>query len=790
MISWKKARKRKDAVKKMKATIRITGMHCASCAQNIEKKLKSREGVVNAKVSYSTGNSSVEYEPEKISEKELTETISKMGYKAFFAAEESGGFATDPVCGMRVSKANSIKKYFDGRLHYFCSEECVRKFESPEEELKSMKRRVGIALSGVLVIALLRVMAMLTLAAGVSILTWAPIPSLPWFTWGYWLFILTTPVQFIGGWTFYKGAYNAIKNKSLNMDFLIAMGTLTAYLFSVFVLFFPNVLPVKEKDVYFEVSAVIIAFVLLGKFMEDYIKKRASAAVRKLLDLKPKTAHVIRNKKEVEIPAEEIMVNEIVVVRPGEKIPVDGIVIEGESSVDQSMVTGESIPVAKKKGDNVIGATINKHGMIKFKATKVGSETTLMQIVKMVEEAQASSAPIQRLADKVSSYFVPAVIGIALLSFAGWWFIAGNLTMGILSFVAVLIISCPCALGIATPTALMVGVGKGAEAGILIRGGEYLERAHKLQKVVFDKTGTLTKGEPEVTDIVADDKKELLRLAAIAEKGSEHPLADAIMKKASSFSIKVPDAEKFEAVPGHGVKAVWQRRTIIIGNRKMMVKEKISTEKFEERISQLESAGKTVMIIAVDNKINGLIAIADSLKEHSAETINELNSLKIESIMLTGDNEQTAKAIAAQLGIKEVIANVLPNEKLDVIKKLQEKGFFVAMVGDGINDAPALAQADIGIAIGSGSDVAKETGGIILIKDDLRDVVMGVRLSRMTMRKIKQNLFWAFFYNSAAIPLAAFGLLNPIIAAAAMALSSLTVVMNSSLLKLVKIEAA
>ena len=790
MIPWEKARKRKDAVNKMNTTIKITGMHCASCATNIEKKLKKEKGVIDARVSYSTGSASVDFNDKEINEQRITEAVNKLGYKAFFAAEESGGFATDPVCGMRVSKANSIKKQFDGRMHYFCSEECVRKFESPEEELKSMKRRVGIALSGVLVIALLRVIAMITLAAGVSIVTWAPIPSLPWFTWGYWLFILTTPVQFIGGWTFYKGAYNAIKNKSMNMDFLIAMGTLTAYLFSVFILFFPGLLPVKEKDVYFEVSAVIIAFVLLGKFMEDYIRKRASAAVRKLLDLKPKTAHVIRDGNEVEIPAEEIMVDEIVVVRPGEKIPVDGIVVDGESSVDQSMVTGESIPVAKKKGDELIGATINKHGMIKFKATKVGSETTLMQIVKMVEEAQASSAPIQRLADKVSSYFVPAVIGIALLSFAGWWFIAGNLTMGILSFVAVLIISCPCALGIATPTALMVGVGKGAEAGILIRGGEYLERAHKLQKVVFDKTGTLTKGEPEVTDIVADDKKELLRLAAIAEKGSEHPLADAIMKKASSFSIKVPDAEKFEAVPGHGVKAVWQRRTIIIGNRKMMVKEKISTEKFEERISQLESAGKTVMIIAVDNKINGLIAIADSLKEHSAETINELNSLKIESIMLTGDNEQTAKAIAAQLGIKEVIANVLPNEKLDVIKKLQEKGFVVAMVGDGINDAPALAQADIGIAIGSGSDVAKETGGIILIKDDLRDVVMGVRLSRMTMRKIKQNLFWAFFYNSAAIPLAAFGLLNPIIAAAAMALSSLTVVMNSSLLKLVKIEAA
>ena len=772
---------------KQKVNLRVTGMHCTSCAKNIEKKLENQEGVISAKVSYSTGSASVDYNPKKIADQKISKIINSLGYKAFFSAEESGGFATDPVCGMRVSKTNSIKKYFDGRIHYFCSEECVRKFESPEEELKSMKKRVSLALSGVLVIALLRVIAMLTLAAGVSIISWAPIPSLPWFTWGYWLFILTTPVQFIGGWTFYKGAYNAIKNKSMNMDFLIAMGTLTAYFFSVFVLFFPGVLPVKEKDVYFEVSAVIIAFVLLGKFMEDYIKKRASAAVRKLLDLKPKIAHVIRDKKEVEIPAEEIMVGEIVIVRPGEKIPVDGVIIDGESSIDQSMVTGESIPVSKKKGDEVIGATINKHGMIKFKATKVGSETTLMQIVKMVEEAQASSAPIQRLADKVSSYFVPAVISIALLSFAGWWFIGNDFTLGLLSFVAVLIISCPCALGIATPTALMVGVGKGAEAGVLIRGGEYLERAHKLNKIVFDKTGTLTKGEPEVTDIISKNPKELLQIAAIAEKGSEHPLADAILKKASSLNIKVSSAKKFEAVPGLGVRAIWNGKKIVAGNRKIMEKEKLDFKNLEEKITSLEHDGKTVMIIAFNKKILGLVAIADALKPYSAETIQELNKLGIQSIMLTGDNERTANAIASQVGIKKVIANVLPNEKLDVIKKLQSEGNIVAMVGDGINDAPALAQAEIGIAIGSGSDVAKETGGIILIKDDLRDVVTGIKLSKMSMKKIKQNLFWAFFYNSAAIPLAAFGFLNPIIAAAAMALSSLTVVVNSALLKIVKI---
>ncbi len=771
--------------------IRVSGMHCASCARNIEKKLKKENGVIRSDVSYAAARASIEYDPGKTGEKKLAEVIENLGYKAFFTAPESEGFATDPVCGMRISKTNSIKKTFDGRIHYFCSEECVRKFESPEEELKGMKRRVAVALSGVLLIAALRVIATLTLAAGVTLITWAPIPSLPWFTWGYWLFILTTPIQFIGGWTFYKGAYNALRNKSLNMDFLIAMGTLTAWVFSSFVLFFPGALPVKEKDVYFEVSAVIIAFVLLGKFMEDYIKKRTSAAVRKLLDLRPKTARVIRNGKETEIYAEEIMTGEIVMVRPGEKIPVDGIVAEGKSSVDESMITGESMPVPKKKGDEVIGGTINKHGLIKYKATKVGSETTLMQIVKMVEEAQASSAPIQRLADKASSYFVPAVITVALLSFSGWWLVAGNFTMAILTFVAVLIISCPCALGIATPAALMVGVGKGAEAGILIRGGEYLERARNLQVVVFDKTGTLTRGEPEVTDIIASGKykkEDVLSIAASVESGSEHPLAEAVINEAKRRKTAVLKASSFEAISGKGAKARLGKKVAAIGNRKMMLSQKVRITEIEDKMKSLEHQGKTAIIVSMDSKLVGLIAIADALKEHSAEAVKNLEALGIESVMLTGDNERTAKAIAAQAGIKNVIANVLPHEKLDVIRKLQEEGKVVAMVGDGINDAPALAQADVGIAIGSGTDVAKETGGIILIKDDLRDVVTGIKLSKITMKKIKQNLFWAFAYNSAAIPLAAFGYLNPIIAAAAMALSSLTVVVNSALLKRIKVE--
>jgi len=766
----------------------ITGMNCTVCAQNIANRLKKEEGIADTNVSFATGTATVMYDPEKISKGKIVQIINETGYKAYFRTDESHKFATDPVCGMRIEKTKAIKRVYDGREYYFCNEEYAKRFESPEDELKKMKLRVTIALSGVLLIALLRVVAMLTLAAGVTLIMWAPIPALPWFTWGYWLFLITTPVQFIGGWTFYKGAYHAVKNKALNMDFLVAMGTLTAWGFSSFILFFPGVLPVAERDVYFDVSAVVIAFVLLGKFMEDYIRQRSSAAVRKLLDLRPKSAHVIREGKEVEILAEQIMPGEIVVVRPGEKIPVDGVVVKGSSSVDESVVTGESLPVSKEEGDEVIGATINKQGLIKFEATKVGSQTTIMQIVKLVEDAQSSSAPIQRLGDRVSAYFVPAVVLIAVVTFLTWTFVLGNFTLGLLSFVAVLIISCPCALGIATPAALMVGVGKGAESGVLIRGGEYLESAYKLNKVVFDKTGTLTKGNPEVTDVVGANRNEIIKIAATVEKSSEHPLAEAVLKKAASLGIEAEDVTDFEAVPGHGIRARWNDDAISIGNRKMMEIEGIGIVQSEEKIRSLEAEGKTVILVAEDKKLLGMIAIADTLKENSGEVIKELDNLGIESIMLTGDNELTANAIAGQIGIKKVIANVLPHEKLDAIKELQDEGNIVAMVGDGINDAPALAQANIGIALGSGTDVAKEAGGIILVKDDLRDVVIGIKLSKETMKTIRQNLFWAFAYNSGAIPLAAFGLLNPIIAAAAMALSSLTVVLNSARLKLVKIK--
>ncbi len=716
-----------------------------------------------------------------------------------------GEMAKDPICGMVIPKERSIKREAGGREYYFCSEDCVRTFEAPEAELKSMKRRVAIALTGVLALAVLRAAAFLTLAAGVSIVTFAPIPWLPWFTWGIWLFILTTPIMIFGGKGFFLGAYHAVKNRIANMDLLIALGTSTAYIYSAFVVFFPGVLPVEEKMVYFEVSAIIIAFVLLGKYMEEIIKKRSSAAIRKLLDLKPQTAKVIRTvrssefgvrSEEIEIPAESVMVDEVVVVRPGEKIPTDGIVTEGHSSVDEKMLTGESVPVEKKTGDEVIGGTLNKVGSFKFRATRIGADTTLSQIIKLVEEAQTSSSQIQRLADKVASYFVPAVIGVAFLS-AMIWILLGNSTMALLSFVAVLIIACPCALGIATPAALMVGVGKGAELGILIRGAEYLERAEKLNAVVFDKTGTLTKGEPEVTEIIAVGaglalpaavtESEIIQLAAIAEKGSEHPLAEAILKRANMTGLVIPEAEAFEAIPGHGVKVTSQGIEILIGNRRLMKDFDIGIQDSESAISELEEKGNTVMLVARDKKFIGLIAVADTLKENAEEVVRGLKNEGIQVIMLTGDNEKTARVIGSKVGIERIVANILPGEKAKVIKELQTEGKIVAMVGDGINDSPALAQADIGIAIGSGSDVAKETGGIILVRDDLRDVMKGIKLSRATMRKIKQNLFWAFIYNTVGIPIAAFGLLNPIIAAAAMALSSLSVVINSALLKRVKI---
>ena len=703
-------------------------------------------------------------------------------------ATDPGAMAKDPICGMVIPKATALKTDRGGRSYYFCSQSCLNTFLDPERELKSMRKRVTLALTGVLLLAIMRAAAFIGLAAGVTLVTWVPIPFLPWFTWGVWLFILTTPVQFIGGWSFYVGSWNAIRTRSINMDFLIALGTTVAYVYSVIVIFFPNILPVKvaEREVYFEVSAIIIAFVLLGKYMEEIVKKNSSAAIRKLLDLKPATAKVIRDGMEMEIPAESVMVDEIVVVRPGERIPTDGVVTEGNSSVDESMLTGESIPVEKAAGAEVIGGTLNRTGLFNFRATRVGSETALAQIIKFVEEAQGSSAQVQRLADKVTSYFVPAVIVIAIVAFIGWW-IAGNFPQALLAFIAVLIISCPCALGVATPAALMVGVGKGAENGILIRGGEVLERAQSLSVVVFDKTGTLTRGEPSVTDVVALSDRpqdEVLRLAAAVEVGSEHPLGEAIVREAKHQRLDLPSVKNFEAIPGHGIHGTVNGDRVLLGNRRLFHDQnyKIHPE-VEEHLTELENDGKTAMLVGCNGQLIGIVAVADTLKPEAREAVAALSEERVKVVLLTGDNRRTAEAIARQLGIDRVIAEVLPGDKANVIKEIQSRGDVVAMVGDGVNDAPALAIADIGIAIGSGADVAKETGGIILVKNDVRDVVGSIRLSRATMRKIKQNLFWAFIYNTIGLPIAAFGFLSPIIAAAAMALSSLSVIVNSSLLK-------
>lgn len=703
-----------------------------------------------------------------------------------------GERARDPICGMMVEKATALTAERGGRTFYFCSPACKQIFEDPERELKTMRTRVALALTGVLALAVLRAGAFLALAAGATIVSWAPIPALPWFTWGVWLFILVTPVQFIGGWTFYKGAWTALRSRSINMDLLIALGTTVAYFYSVAVVFAPDILPVKveERDVYFEVSAVIIAFVLLGRYMEEIIKKRSSAAVRKLMDLRPASAHVIRDGKEEEIPAEAIMAGEIVVVRPGERIPTDGEVIAGSSAVDESMLTGESMPVSKEPGVAVIGGSLNKSGMLRFKATRVGKDTALSQIIRLVEEAQSSTAQVQRIADEVTRYFVPTVVIVAFLAFFGWW-IVGNFPQGLLAFIAVLIISCPCALGVATPAALMVGVGRGADAGILIRGAEVLERARKLNVVVFDKTGTLTKGEPNVTDIVPLDSLDeagLLRLAAAVEVGSEHPLGEAIVRGATMRNLDLPGVAGFEGIAGHGISGMADGKKVLLGNRRLFAREGIDTAPAEQAMTALEHEGKTAMLVGFDGALAGVVAVADTLKPEAKDAVAALKSEHIDVIMLSGDNKRTAEAIGRELGIDHVIAEVLPGDKAAMVKDLQAKGNMVAMVGDGVNDAPALATADIGIAIGSGSDVAKETGGIILMRDDVKQVVLAIRLSRATLRKIKQNLFWAFIYNSIGIPIAALGFLNPIIAAAAMALSSLSVVANSAMLKRARLD--
>ena len=695
--------------------------------------------------------------------------------------KEPGKTARDPVCGMTVDKETAIKRKIGDRTYYFCAQSCADVYEQPERELKRMKRRVLITLLGVIAAAGLRVIVTFGIAG--AIMAFSLVGGLT--VYGLAIFIVSTPVVWIAGFSIIRGAYLSLRSRKINMDVLISAGVLAGWGYGAVNAFFG----IGEPG-YLEIAVAILAFVLLGKYIEESIRRRSAASIRKLLELQPTMARVVRDGEEVEVGIDDVQLGDTIVVKPGEKIPTDGEVIAGYSSVDEKLVTGESIPVEKNVGSEVIGATVNKAGLLKIRATKVGEDTALSQIIKLVEEAQASSAPVQKFADRVVAKFVPVIFTVAVISFS-YWYLTSGFSQAFLVLLAVLLIACPCALGIATPTAILAGVGKGAEYGVLLRSGEYVEKARKLTTVVFDKTGTLTIGEPSVTDVKTFNdftEKEVLRFAAIAEKGSEHPLAEAIIKHAQKAEIKVIDAESFDVLPGRGVQSCIEDRTILLGNRKLMEEKSISTAQLEDELVRLETNGKTAMILAVDGKPAGIIAAMDTLKENAVEAIEKMKSMKLEVVMLTGDNDRTAQAIAKQLHIEKVIANVLPWQKVDVIKKLQSEKKIVAMVGDGINDAPALAQADIGIAIGSGPEIAKETGGIVLIQDDLRDVVMGVELSKKTMRKINTNLFWAFIYNTVMIPIAAAGLLNPIWAAGAMAISSLTVVTNAALLKFAKFK--
>ncbi|HWQ89354.1 MAG TPA: heavy metal translocating P-type ATPase [Desulfitobacteriaceae bacterium] len=724
-----------------KVTMKISGMTCAACAAKIEKKLNKLEGVARASVNLASEKATVEYESSLVKVTEIIKTVEALGYKA-----------------VREEELNRD-----------------REKEERAQEIRRLKWEL--IFSALLSSPLLLAMILMLLPAD-----WALVSSLHFLHNEYFQLLVATPVQFIIGSRFYKNAYYALRSRSADMDVLIAMGTSAAYFFSLYNVLFQTVPQGMMKDLYFEASAVVITLILLGKYLEALAKGKTSEAIRKLSGLQAKTARVIRNGAEIDIAIEAVEVGDIIFVRPGEKIPVDGQIMEGSSAVDESMLTGESLPLEKKPGDQVIGASINKYGTFHFEASKVGKDTALAQIIRMVEEAQGSKAPIQKIADQVAGVFVPVVAAIALLTFLIWFFLLGNLTTGIISAVAVLVIACPCALGLATPTAIMVGTGKGAENGILIKGGEYLELAYKLNTIVLDKTGTITKGRPEVTEVVSlgqMDKNEVLYLAAAAEKNSEHPLGVAIYEKGLKEFTRLTEPQQFEAIPGRGVKAVIDSKVVYVGTRKLMRERVTDPGNYEAAIAALEDQGKTAMILAVDNQIEAIVAVADTVKEESREAIAELQQMGLEVIMITGDNKRTAQAIAGQVGISNVLAEVLPEKKAEEVEKLRKEGKIVAMVGDGINDAPALVMADIGMAIGTGTDIAMEAADITLMRGDLRTIPTAIKLSRKTIAKIKQNLFWAFIYNIIGIPIAALGFLNPMIAGAAMAFSSVSVVTNS-----------
>ncbi|WP_378953657.1 heavy metal translocating P-type ATPase [Pelosinus sp. sgz500959] len=731
-------------VVKDKAEFKITGMSCVACANRVEKGLSKLSGIYSATVNFAAEKATVEYNSSEVTAEQMKIKVEKLGFSA-----------------------HDIKD----------AEDVDREKEVRENEVG--KQRFRLLLSAALSIPLLGAMVMHSLGIMGTIGHSLNNPYLQ--------FILATPVQFVAGRQFYRGAYTALRNGSSNMDVLVALGTSAAYFYSVV-----NII-LGIPDLYFETSAILITLIILGKLLEARAKGQTSEAIKSLMGLQAKTARVIRDGKEVDIEIEKVRVGEIIIVRPGEKVPVDGVIIEGTSAVDESMLTGESIPVDKKIDDEVVGATINKFGAFTFKATKVGKDTALSQILRIVEEAQGSKAPIQRFADIVSGYFVPTIILLAVLTFLVWYFIIdlGNLSRALINFTAVLVIACPCALGLATPTSIMVGTGKGAEHGILIKGAEHLENAHRLTAIVLDKTGTITKGKPDVTDIISVSnltESELLSLAVRAEKKSEHPLAEAIVKFGQNQGVTMTDPDEFTAIPGYGVEAMLDGTKVLVGTRKLMGDNHIAIDRVISQVEGLEKQGKTVMLMAIDRQMVGLLAVADTIKEHSAEAVLELQQLGLEVWMMTGDNERAAQAIAKQIGITQVMAEVLPKDKAEKVKSLKSEGKVVGMVGDGINDAPALTIADVGFAIGTGTDVAIEAADITLMGGDLRGIVAAIKLSKATMNNIKQNLFWALIYNCLGVPIAAAGFLSPVIAGTAMAFSSVSVVMNALRLKGFKIN--
>lgn len=792
-----------------KTTIRIIGMSCASCAAKVEKALKQKEGVTNAHVNIAVEKATIDYNSNEVKKEELEKTIRDLGYGVLAETKDtqklvllidgmscascsakvekhlneqdgvskaSVNLATTKATvdyNPKIIKSSDIIQSIIALGYGAKKEENVNLDEEKAHREKAIKRLKTELMISILVSSPL-LLGMVFMLIGVHA---------PFLHNAYFQFVIATPVQFIIGFRFYKNAYYALRAKSANMDVLIAMGTSAAYFYSVYITFFTDDM---MKDLYYESAVVIITLILLGKYFEAVAKGKTSEAIKKLMGLQPKTARLLRDGQEIDVPIEEVEIGDIVVVRPGEKIPVDGKIVEGQSSIDESMLTGESLPVEKKTGDLVVGASINKLGTFTFEATKIGKDTVLSQIIKMVEDAQGSKAPIQKIADVVSGIFVPIVVVIAILTFLIWTFIVGDSSMGFISAVAVLVIACPCALGLATPTAIMVGTGKGAENGILIKGGEHLERAYKVNAVVLDKTGTITKGQPEVTDIIPMgnlSKEDILKYAAVTEKKSEHPLGVAIYEKGVQDMNTLQDPDVFEAIPGKGVKAEVEGHTVYLGTRKLMASQTMDTSEIESIITQLEDDGKTAMIMAVDSQIEAVIAVADTIKDTSKEAISTLRKMHVDVYMITGDNQRTAHAIAKQVGINHVLAEVLPENKAVEVEKLKADGKVVAMAGDGINDAPALATADIGMAMGTGTDVAIEAADITLMTGDLRAIPASIGLSKKTMKKIKQNLFWAFFYNTIGIPFAALGLLNPMIAGAAMAFSSVSVVTNSLSLK-------